>query len=564
MKETSTAYALSEAYQVACCQEADEIFDFRQNDHGLFLGSSSTHLSKNPAVIVWETHNNKPLAWVVPNLLTEEEYKDALRQLLARQSCNGSSGFGKDMPLDLLVKNWWSEDDNADQGVGEDASSTTLSRAVFPRLQYELNQLRESIRSEFRGEQAGDDDENESISNIHSVTQKWRVLTFESGHEFPAHQDAMESRRCSINGQFVASKYSVLLDFQGTRREPNTNAKAYDGQENDKQGLREGAIRFYYRQYSFDGPYDYSVDVHVPQGWSIVMEQRADLWYAIQPYHCEDVLQPYRFVAQASLLCEVPFGQTVESMRSERGNTTFRLGPGLMSLFEEEAEVQNGEHAPRGWEQHSFNPKATMWREGRPILHADYDTIIHQQKRLSLSGLDKERRFSTVNQRKVEQSIRESSRRRNSVQLPVGPVHKRLSCTTSSCKVNTHNLTAVGHHRMQELRRKLQNGHCADNDDCIILDDECMTILTADVSESLRSLEEESITFHDTSSSSQKSHQDLCQEQQMSHRSITQVTRKPRKNSMVGQLAQAFESTGIIIRYSEPSRSSTKELSQLK
>ena len=519
-------------YQTARRDEADRVFDFRHTNRKVTNKNSTIHNSRNTAnVVVWETHTNKPLVWVIPNLLTREEYQDVLQQLQDQEEL-ATFSFGKDMPQELCVKNWWFD------GIHDDEPDENLSKALLPRIRHGFCQLKEQCRDYFRGAITENNDETDNIKEIHSVNPNWKVLKLQVGEEFPAHQDAMDSMHDPNRGVFAVSTHSILLDFQEeTKREESTEGHNDNTAEMSTEN-NSGAIRFYYRQYPFDGPYDYCVDVHVPPGWAIIMEQRVDLVYAIQPFHQSsndnkhysvEQQSPCRYVAQAGILKELAPGQTVESLRRGCGGaTTFSLGPGLMTLFEAEAEICNGEDAPRGWGQHSFNPKAIMWKDGRPLLYADASAILHQSKRLSLPGLERERRWSMIQQPTIDESIREKTRRRrNSIQCQVDPLRKRVSYVASPPPEKRNHAKDLRRQRRHQCHKKHM---MSDNMD------DSVTSATADFSESFRSLDDESFIFQGTFSNFQ-------QQPQQRRRSSIQVTRKPREDSIVGQLVQVFQAT---------------------
>ncbi|CAB9526704.1 expressed unknown protein [Seminavis robusta] len=355
-----------QAYAEACSREADKVFNFEKE-----LKELKYH------VVVHETHTNRPIAWVVPNLMTREECDCVMDQV----ECQGVL-YGKEIPHQFHVKDIFDEN----------GGMQPLSDALFPRLQYDYHLLK-SLRSN-----------NADISDqVHTVSKNWRVLKLTAGQEFPAHLDAMDivkkGEECSV------STHSVLLDFH--------------------RGCT-GAIRFYYRQYPSDGPYEYCVDVNLPKGWAVVMEQRPDLWYAVQPMQpLHDVQQtaPTRYVAQVGMLQTLEPGQLFEDMR--RGcPPAFTLGPGLFELMEEEVERHRGEEAPRGWGEHAVSPKSTLWKEGRPIIARPK----RLERRHSTTGMLRER---PVNESKKEddasaKAARKKPTRRMSLQAQVDQIQEQL------------------------------------------------------------------------------------------------------------------------------------------
>ena len=506
--------------QAAFHDEADHVLDFR-----------SEKLSQNP-VVVWETHTNKPLVWVIPDLLTRDEYHYVLGQMHPQDKDNDIASsstissdqghtrllFGKDIPHNLRALDW-------------DGNTEPLSTALQPRLQHEYQRHTSTYHK-------NDIDPMNLTNTIHSVHPTWRVLQLKEGEEFPAHQDGMDQAHdinSNINngaGVFAASTHSILLEFVVPGDlDSDADSNAAEIQRQQQPG---GATRFFYRKYPFDGPYDHCVDVYLPPGWAFIMEQRADLWYALRSHTCrkhnnsndsqkqqQPLQQQCRYVAQTGLLKQVPPGETVESMR-QGARGTFSLGPGLTELFQAHAaEACHDEAAPLEWGEHSYNPKATMWEHGRPLIYTHSTTTtttnFHQQRQKSLPGLAKEPGSSMVNQTttNLNESVRERVRRRNSLQRQVDPIHNRVLYGLPSPNKN---------------HAKMVSG--------VYFGGDSVTSRTADFdySESHQSLEDEPLAVA-------TSHPSDAQQVQVQQRRLSsiQVTRKPCRDSIVGKLVKVFQ-----------------------
>jgi len=473
---------LSEDYQTACCDEAERVFDFR-----------SKGMSQHP-VVIWETHTNKPLVWVVPDLLTQNEYQYVLEQIHQPPSTSTTNApmlFGKNIPHKLQLADFWM-----------DGKKEGLSSVLLPRIQHEYQQHSEKNSN---SQKAATDEFTDNA--IHSVISGWRIVKLTEDEEFPAHQDGMDQDHDESTQQVSVSTHSVILDFVSRTTETA-----------ELEHPKSGAIRFYYRQYPFDGPYHYRVDVYVPPGWAIIMAQRADLWYAFQP-NPDPTSSVCRYVAQTGLLQQLPSGMTVETLR-HGGPVTFSLGPGLMELLEAEAEAGLGDGSPRGWGQQSIDPKATLWRLGKPLMYARSNPATARSKYVAsrdniLPGLAKERRWSMVNQTNTTESILEKARRRKSLQFEVDPVRNQVSYSV--------------HPNLPKKQYKND-----EKNECDSVTSRTVEIM--DFSESYRS-EDESFVIHAVAAAIGQSH-----DHQRRQPSI-QVTRKPKRDSKVGKLVEAFQSS---------------------
>merc|ERR1712232_867589 len=92
-----------------------------------------------------------------------------------------------------------------------------------------------------------------------SIHANWRVVRYDAGDTFPAHQDQMDSMQCmdptTGRKDLVVSTHTLLVQLS-----PNPP---------ENQG---GATRFYPRTKvagKSPGQYDYAVDIRLPQGWAL-------------------------------------------------------------------------------------------------------------------------------------------------------------------------------------------------------------------------------------------------------------------------------------------------------
>jgi hypothetical protein len=497
--------ALAKAYRVAASGDAARVFRFDDEK------ALKYH------VLIHETHTNKPLVWAVPNLCTRDECD----LLLEQAECLNI--YGKEVSQMLLVKDMFD-----DHGGME-----PLSDALLPRLQHDYN-LHKSLRGN-----------NEDVSDqVDVVSPKWRVLKLNVDEEFPAHIDGMDSVhqdcKCAV------STHSVLLEFQ-------------------KGASKGGAIRLYYRRYSWDGPYEYSVDVHLPQGWALVVEQRPDLWYALQsmqPLHDVQQQAPVRYFAQAGMLQTLEEGQTAEEMR-KGASGTFSLAPGLFAFLGDELERCHGEY--RGWGEYAVNPKSTLWKAGRPIIPGKPEQNA-LQRRHSTTGLLCERYNEKSDAQSTNTATHKKPVRRQSLTAQVDPIHGSVAYvegrrptipksvpTRRQARPSLHSsmpdLMTEGGDQSTVGRERVQRRHSlaapvrtqvsyvlpqpAANQNKTKVHpfngDDSHTSITADFSISEAGVEDDIIG--------------PVPSLKKGRRHSVGVTRKPRKDSMVGKLMSAFQTS---------------------
>mgnify|MGYP005846741869 CR=1 FL=1 len=459
---------LSDIYIAASQEPAEQVYDY-------------CSIKAPIKSVILRNIEDEPLVWVVPNLISPEEC-DRLFQTL------GGCAFGKDLPQSLSLANSNKEED-------PQSSSSDLSQILLPRLQADL-ESKEHLQHE---NEPATSSGCPNFSPLQSVSSKWRILKLEDDQEFPAHQDGMESYHTANVKDFCVSTHSVLLPLQ----------KSHD---------TTAAIRLYYRINSpvEKCPYGNSIDILVPNGYGIVLEQHKDLFYAAQALTASNNNKEHkgsiRYLAQASLMRTLPKEETMEFLRGGAA-TTFTLGPGLLDLMEEEAEITYGSASPIGWGRH-FNPKATLWRKGRPIIKTD-PSILSQQ-RLSL-GLINEQKWSIVNRNTVNEEIRRKSQRRKSHKSQVDPVRKRVSY------VDKESDTLL-HHQRSDHSRRGSTASVHKKKDPIAMDDHSVTSHT-EISTSRE--DEDPVTI--TMSSKRRDYKPY------------EVTRKPHEQSLVGTLVKFFQ-----------------------
>jgi hypothetical protein len=152
----------------------------------------------------------------------------------------------------------------------------------------------------------------DSLGPFVGIHPNWRVLRYDAGDSFPAHQDQMDSfQRRNKDGtkDLIVSSHTLLLSLS---------------KEDDVEG---GATRFYPQakvKGTTPGQYDYAVDVILPRGWAIAFHQKGLV-------HCgQPVWKGPKYVAQAGVLRKLPPGELFQP-------SVFRVGPGVQALVDEAA-----------------------------------------------------------------------------------------------------------------------------------------------------------------------------------------------------------------------------------
>lgn len=173
--------------------------------------------------------------------------------------------------------------------------------------------------------------------NMHT---NWRVLRYDPGDAFPAHQDQMDSIQLKDKStgrkDFVVSSHTLLINLSRdgvkggyTRFYPrckfqkkmkNKNASTQKSiADNGIGGSNSTPSSNNSNNNNLQHSYDYAVDVCLPRGWALVFPQ-VGMIHAGQPVE-EDSTVP-KYVAQAGVLRLLPPQKIIRP-------NVFRLGPGL-------------------------------------------------------------------------------------------------------------------------------------------------------------------------------------------------------------------------------------------
>lgn len=145
---------------------------------------------------------------------------------------------------------------------------------------------------------------NDGMGDFVGFHSNWRLVRYDNGDAFCAHQDQMDSHQVKKpdgSKDFIVSSHTLLIVLS--------------------EGTLGGATRFYPNckvKTSELGQYEESVDVMLPKGWAIVFRQQG-LIHAGQPA----VSGPPKYVAQAGVLRLLPKDKLIQP-------NVFRLGPGLV------------------------------------------------------------------------------------------------------------------------------------------------------------------------------------------------------------------------------------------
>lgn len=149
--------------------------------------------------------------------------------------------------------------------------------------------------------------EASSSGRFHGFHDNWRILRYDAGESFPAHQDQMDSIQLLDEStgkkDLVVSSHTLIINLS-------------------QNGLQGGATRFYplCKLASRDlGQYDHAVDVFLPRGWAVAFPQ-IGMVHAGQPVSEESDVPKY--IAQAGLLRVLPRSKVLRP-------SVFRHGPGL-------------------------------------------------------------------------------------------------------------------------------------------------------------------------------------------------------------------------------------------
>lgn len=269
---------LFDDYLAAVNRQAEEVFDYR----------TKTELPLEDPVFLRSNDDDKhPIGWAIPNILSEQECDDLIEK---------AEAFGLQAPLKPTLRSskrtgFYHNDD--------------LSDLVFDRIKDQLDK---------------NPTDKADYGPTRCIHNNWRVVRYDVGDQFPAHQDQMDSYQVknATDGtkDFIVSSHTLLINLSP------------DG------SVEGGATRFYPKTKNSDSPYGYAVDVYLPRGWGFVFRQKG-LYHAGQP-----VLKPNesvtegeskegttttigsKYIAQAGVMRVLPDGKYLRP-------SIFKNGPGL-------------------------------------------------------------------------------------------------------------------------------------------------------------------------------------------------------------------------------------------
>lgn len=280
---------LLEEYEDAVWRPATKVFDLRKEDstiHGNQVRRLSILLEDSVA-----KKRGIEDAFVVPNLLTAQECQALVNSaenhgIFAPQKANGTPRTAK------RTANY------QDEG---------LSETIHERLEPLLTEIF-----------AKGNDEECWCGDFHGIHSNWRVVRYDPGDAFPAHQDQMDTiqKKDARTGKkdYLVSTHTLLIQLT-----PSTH------------DLRNGgATRFYPKAKlgadTTPGQYEESIDVYLPQGWALAFPQMG-LVHAGQPIpkmngETAAVRNHSKYIAQAGILRNLPAGKLFRP-------SIFKLGPGI-------------------------------------------------------------------------------------------------------------------------------------------------------------------------------------------------------------------------------------------
>ena len=257
---------------------AEVVYDFRQNQ---FKNTTEAL----PLSLLTETSPAKREgiedAFVIPNVLNAEE----CHELIHRAETSGILPPYKVLRTAKRTEKYQDQDfsDKLRQKVG-----STFSQQLSMHAGSNVHQ---------------------HCGDFYGIHPNWRVVRYDSGDTFQAHQDQMDSIQQwnpeTKQKDYLVSTHTLLIQL----------AEPQEG----------GATRFYPRakvKGKNPGQYDHAIDVLLPKGWALVFPQLG-LVHAGQPVHGDEP----KYIAQAGVLRTLPQGRLLRP-------SVFRLGPGLTDLYE--------------------------------------------------------------------------------------------------------------------------------------------------------------------------------------------------------------------------------------
>lgn len=290
--EIPESFPLADEYFQAVQRPADVVYDFRKTDRA--SDDEPDRLPRpTPLFSLCETSHAAKLAGledaiVIPNLWSPEECEAMIRTA----ETEGIIPPKKEAGTLRTAKRT------------DNYTNPSWSDAVAERIGDHL--------SEYYSKQA-DTEDDKYYGAFRSIHANWRVVRYDAGDTFPAHQDQMDSMQemdpTTGRKDLIVSTHTLLVQL-------SPNPHEYQG----------GATRFYPRTKvagKSPGQYDYAVDIRLPQGWALVFPQLG-MVHAGQPVLAEDGGKS-KYIAQAGILRTLPPRKLFKP-------SIFRLGPGLREL----------------------------------------------------------------------------------------------------------------------------------------------------------------------------------------------------------------------------------------
>jgi len=234
----------------------------------------------SPATTTWKTFSADAItevvagkAWVVPDILTEEEC-DELVRVGDELGMEGPKKYGEE------TENYIRRTSKRTTGWTSEALSTKVK-----------NRLSEDLLDRLEG--------TAPYTSVRGLHPNWRIACYQEGETFPAHFDQADSvmvEHPTKKRQRFTSSHTLLIYL----RKP------------DKQ-FQGGATRLF-----VDGNYTgHTVDVFLPQGYGLVFQQRGLLHAGLPVTGPEQ-----KYIAQAGVLRGEPDGVLGQC-------SVFKYGPGL-------------------------------------------------------------------------------------------------------------------------------------------------------------------------------------------------------------------------------------------
>jgi len=291
--EEKKSLTLLEEYEEAVWRPATKVFDFRKEEKEEQQVDPSSMVVRKLSILDDNSSARKKGiedAFVVPNLLTPEECQALM------DSAEG-------------------------HGIVPPAKANGTPRTAKRTASYQNEELSTIINERlapFLGEYFQKNEDDHWCGEFHGVHANWRVVRYDPGDAFPAHQDQMDTiqkmDKRTGKKDYLVSTHTLLIQLT-----PPTH------------DLRDGgATRFYPKAKlgadTTSGQYEESIDVHLPQGWALAFPQMG-LVHAGQPIpklDGEDAVagKNSKYIAQAGILRNLPAGKLFRP-------SIFKLGPGI-------------------------------------------------------------------------------------------------------------------------------------------------------------------------------------------------------------------------------------------